>query len=67
MQKRRFSLGTIAFFTAIGILRGCQEYNLDKQLEMERINQIPKDGISFEEILNPPDNNPEEIEFNHKK
>lgn len=68
MQKKKISLGTIIVFTTIGILRGCEDYNLNKQLEAERNNHILNEGTRFEEIIVPPGNYDfEEIEFDYKK
>jgi len=68
MKKGKISIGTIVLFASIGLLRSCQDYNLNKQLEADRINQITNPEITFEEIFTPArENVEEELHIDYKK
>ncbi|MBQ6323641.1 MAG: hypothetical protein IJI22_02280 [Bacilli bacterium] len=67
MAKRRISIGTIAFFVSIGVLRGCQEYRIEQQEEANKIYDVPEIK-RIEEIYKPAEkNDAKELKLVYKK
>ncbi len=68
MKRGKISIGTIAFFVAIGILRGCQDYNLQKENQPASKIREQIEQIKFDDVFIPADSNHDNIiNFTYKK